>query len=207
MSQGRTVLQVLPLFLCKLQRRHKALKFFGGKGAVLHWLYILRGPSLPHSPTHSTVQYITIHPSPSALQRPKYHICSMNTAVFGRKTKIATRIPTPTNQPTNHYHQTSGRTEFWIPEIESLGVRQSLLGNCWDVWKNGRVLKKPPVNKLGLVWFGLVSLFFNRISNFVGYSMPKSSFVEEFGYWSCMKEFSLYIYQPSPHARAGCDSF
>ena len=36
-----------------------------------------KAPSLPHSPTHSTVQYITIHPSPCALLPPKYHVCSM----------------------------------------------------------------------------------------------------------------------------------
>ena len=43
-----------------------------------HAITILsRGPSKPHSPTHSTVQYIINHSSPSALQPPKYHTCSV----------------------------------------------------------------------------------------------------------------------------------
>ena len=62
----------------KYKRRHEALRFGGrGKVAVLYCLYILRGPSLPRSSTHSTVQYISIHPSPCTQQPPKYHICSM----------------------------------------------------------------------------------------------------------------------------------
>ena len=46
-----------------------------GKGAVI--TNCLRDPSLPHSPTHSTVQYIDIHPSPTTLHPPKYQIYSM----------------------------------------------------------------------------------------------------------------------------------
>ena len=49
-------------------------------------LYSLREPSYPHSPTHSTIQYKVIHPSPCALQPPKYHIWSM------RKAYLKTRM-------------------------------------------------------------------------------------------------------------------
>ena len=40
--------------------------------------YIFYGEtSLPHSPTHSTIQYIITRPSPCTQRPPKYHICSM----------------------------------------------------------------------------------------------------------------------------------
>ena len=65
-------------FIVRIQWRHKALSFGGkGKEEVLLLLRFLREPSWPHSPTHSTVQYITIHPSPCGQQPGKYHICSM----------------------------------------------------------------------------------------------------------------------------------
>ena len=40
-------------------------------------LYVLRESRKPHSPTHSTVQYIDSHSSPCALHSLKHHICSM----------------------------------------------------------------------------------------------------------------------------------
>ena len=49
----------------------------GGVGAVMPYLYFLRGPSKLHSPTHSSVQYISNHPSLNTLQPPKYHTCSV----------------------------------------------------------------------------------------------------------------------------------
>ena len=61
----------------KAQGLKFVLFFWWGKRAVLLLLCFLREPSLPHSPTHSTVQYIIIHPSPCAQQPPKYHICTM----------------------------------------------------------------------------------------------------------------------------------
>ena len=54
----------------------------GGEGIGNAFLYFLRGPSLPHSPTHSTVQYISNHPSPCALQPTKYHTCSVKKDLF-----------------------------------------------------------------------------------------------------------------------------
>ena len=55
-------------FHLKYRGEHKALKFFSG-GVVMPYLYFLRGPSNPHSLTHSSTQYISNHPSPSMLQR------------------------------------------------------------------------------------------------------------------------------------------
>ena len=65
------------------KREHEGLRLLRrGLGAVMPYLYFLGGPSKPHSPTHSSVQYIYIyiyiyiyrhtHPSPSTLQAPKY---------------------------------------------------------------------------------------------------------------------------------------
>ena len=66
-------------FLLITYRKAQGLKFGGeGEGCGLALtMFLLRGPSWPHSPTHSTIQYIVIHPSPCALLPPKYHICSM----------------------------------------------------------------------------------------------------------------------------------
>ena len=60
-------------FNCIYKGEHKVLSFLGGRfGAVMPYLYFLRGPSKPHSLTHSSVQYISNHPSPSTMQPPKY---------------------------------------------------------------------------------------------------------------------------------------
>ena len=62
----------------KIQGRNIALMLCGGGEGSSHAVSrILWEPSKPHSPTLSTVQYISSHPSPCALRPPKYQICLM----------------------------------------------------------------------------------------------------------------------------------
>ena len=70
--------EVTPFISIFTNGEHKALWFCGGgEGSSHAFLYFLRGPSSPHSPTHSTVHYIGNHPSPCKQQPPKYHTCSV----------------------------------------------------------------------------------------------------------------------------------
>ena len=69
--------EMTSLFLCLHIEGTRPWRFWGEEESGHTVLYVLRGPSKPHSPTLSTIQYITIHPSPYAQQSPKYHIWSM----------------------------------------------------------------------------------------------------------------------------------